>query len=180
MINTRSFIHNVLTSAKITQYPSIHPSIYPSTHIFICPLLQKHGFKFPVSVRHWHYTDMKFHLESVSDSVTSRYFFSLISHHFPQLPLTFSSVQFSSVAQSCPTLCDPMNHSTPGLPVHHQLPEFTQTYVHRVEPSTVTWMLIEYWLLMITMTLSLGILEAGHGLPPSILISSQSQKSHNQ
>ena len=35
--------------------------------------------------------------------------------------------QFSSVAQSCPTLCDPMNHSTPGLPVHHQLPEFTQT-----------------------------------------------------
>jgi len=44
----------------------------------------------------------------------------------------FSSVQFSSVAQSCPTLFDPMNRSTPGLPVHHQLPEFTQTHVHRV------------------------------------------------
>ena len=58
----------------------------------------------------------------------------------------FSSVQFSSVAQSCTTLCDPMNHSTPGLPVHHdpmnhstpglpvhhQLPEFTQTQVHQV------------------------------------------------
>ena len=40
------------------------------------------------------------------------------------------SVQFSSVAQSCPTVCDPMNRSTPGLPVHHQLPEFTQTHVH--------------------------------------------------
>ena len=40
--------------------------------------------------------------------------------------------QFSLVAQSCPTLCDPMNCSTPGLPVHHQLPEFTQTHVHRV------------------------------------------------
>ena len=40
--------------------------------------------------------------------------------------------QFSSVAQSCPTLCDPMNHSTPCLPVHHQLPEFTQTHAHRV------------------------------------------------
>ena len=40
--------------------------------------------------------------------------------------------QFSSVAQSCLTLCDPMNHSMPGLPVHHQLPEFTQTHVHRV------------------------------------------------
>ena len=42
------------------------------------------------------------------------------------------SVQFSSVAQSCPTLCDPINRSMPGLPVHHQLPEFTQTHVHRV------------------------------------------------
>ena len=45
------------------------------------------------------------------------------------------SVQFSSVAQSCPTLCDPMNRSTPGLPVHHQLPEFTQTQVHRVSDA---------------------------------------------
>ena len=43
-----------------------------------------------------------------------------------------SLFQFSSVAQSCLTLCYPMNHSTPGLPVHHQLPEFTQTHVHRV------------------------------------------------
>ena len=48
---------------------------------------------------------------------------------------TFDNVQFSSVAQSCPTLCDPMNHSTPGLPVHHQLPEFTQTHVHRVSDA---------------------------------------------
>ena len=40
--------------------------------------------------------------------------------------------QFSSVAQLCPTLCDPMNCSTPGLSVHHQLPELTQTHVHRV------------------------------------------------
>ena len=43
-----------------------------------------------------------------------------------------SSVQFSSVAQLCPTLCDPMNCSTPGLPVHHQLREFTQIHVYRV------------------------------------------------
>ena len=46
-----------------------------------------------------------------------------------------ASVQFSSVAQSCPTLCYPMNHSTPGLPVNHQLPEFTQTHVHRVSDA---------------------------------------------
>ena len=48
-------------------------------------------------------------------------------------------VLFSSVAQSCPTLCDPMNHSMPGLPVHHHLPEFTQIHVHRasdaIQPS---------------------------------------------
>ena len=42
---------------------------------------------------------------------------------------------FSSIAQSCLTLCDPMNHSTLGLPVHHQLPEFTQTHVHRVSDA---------------------------------------------
>ena len=49
-------------------------------------------------------------------------------------PKKIKSVIFkiSSVAQLCPTLCDPMNRSTPGLPVHHQLPEFTQTHVHRV------------------------------------------------
>ena len=45
------------------------------------------------------------------------------------------SDQIRSVAQSCPTLCDPMNHSTPGLPVHQQLPEFTQTHVHRVSDA---------------------------------------------
>ena len=43
--------------------------------------------------------------------------------------------QFSSVTQSCPSLCDPMNRSTPGLPVHHQLPESTQTHVHRVSDA---------------------------------------------
>ena len=42
----------------------------------------------------------------------------------------FDCVQFSLITQSCPILCDPMDCSTPGLPVHHQLPEFTQTHVH--------------------------------------------------
>ena len=45
------------------------------------------------------------------------------------------SDQITSVAQSCLTLCDPMNSSTPGLPVHHQLPEFTETHVHRVSDT---------------------------------------------
>ena len=48
---------------------------------------------------------------------------------------TWDPVQFSSVAQLCPTLCNPMNHSTPGLRVHHQLLEFTQTLVHQVSDA---------------------------------------------
>ena len=47
----------------------------------------------------------------------------------------YGPVQFSSVAQSCPTLCNPRNCSTPGLSAHHQLPEFTQTHVHRVSDA---------------------------------------------
>ena len=56
-----------------------------------------------------------------------------ISHvHYPPRAHQFSSVQFSSVPQSCLTLSDPMNRTTPGLPVHHQLLELIQTQVHRV------------------------------------------------
>ena len=50
----------------------------------------------------------------------------------PWIFIGWTDAQFISVAQSCPTLCDPMNCSTPGLPVHHQLLELTQTHVHRV------------------------------------------------
>ena len=56
---------------------------------------------------------------------------AILSKVFHTKVTTKAFSQFSSVAQSCPTLCDPMNCSMPGLPVHHQLPEFTQTQVHR-------------------------------------------------
>ena len=64
-------------------------------------------------------------------------FFPHIGHYrvLSRVPYAGQLVQFRSVAQSCPTLCDPMNRSTPGLPVHHQLPEFTQTHVHRVSDA---------------------------------------------
>ena len=61
--------------------------------------------------------------EKTSKSLTKQCIITILGQH---------SVQFSSVAQSCPTLCNPMYCSTPGLPVHHQLPEFTQTRIHRV------------------------------------------------
>ena len=56
-------------------------------------------------------------------------------NRFKVLDLIDSWVQFSSLTQSCPTLCNPMNCSTPGLPVHHQLPEFAQTHAHRVDDT---------------------------------------------
>ena len=75
--------------------------------------------------------------------------------HFAHL----TSVQFSSVAQSCLTRCDPMNHSTPGLPVHHLLPEFTQTHVRRVsdaiQPSQTHRILMD--ILQYVLVYSLGI-----------------------
>ena len=67
-------------------------------------------------------------LISLVEVIASQYTYIKSSHWT-------SSVQFSSVTQSCLTLCDPMNCSTPGLPVHHQLPEFTQTHVRRVSDA---------------------------------------------
>ena len=65
--------------------------------------------------------------------------FKVFSTSTSQIPTNKNAVQFSSVAQSCPTLCDPMDYSIPGLPVHHQLPEFTQTHLHwfgdTIQPS---------------------------------------------
>ena len=63
------------------------------------------------------------------------YAYSKYNHLHWALMISFDKVQFSPVAQSYLTHCDPMNCSTPGLPVHHQLPEFTQTHVHRVSDA---------------------------------------------
>ena len=71
--------------------------------------------------------------------MTTKSHLSFSSVNFIEIPTliarVISSVQFISVAQSCPTLCDSMNCGTPGLPVHHRLPEFTQTHVHRVRDA---------------------------------------------
>ena len=81
----------------------------PSSHLLICHPLFLLGNLFPL---------------------TFSSFFNSACSSTPAIP--FSSVQFSSVAQSCLTLCHPMNSSMPGLSVHQQLLEFTQTHVHRV------------------------------------------------
>ena len=66
-------------------------------------------------------------------------------------------LQFSSVAQSCPTLCDPMNRSTPGLSVHQQLPEFTQTHVQRVSDAIQPSILCHALLLLLSIPPSIRV-----------------------
>ena len=69
-------------------------------------------------------------IECTSPILTGRFFTTSATWE-----AQFDLVQFSSLAQSCPTLCDPMNRSTPGLPLHHQLPESTQTHIHLVSDA---------------------------------------------
>ena len=85
------------------------------------------------------YSGLPFHLVYVLQFLHLFFFFNVLSQALNKCSrkllytyICISSVQFSSVAQSCPTLCDPMAWSMPGLPVHHQLLEFTQTHVHWV------------------------------------------------
>ena len=83
-----------------------------------------------------------FYMTSEKHRTVSSLLQSLLSNRkfrFPKEPnmsTNISSVQFSSVAQLCPTLCNPMDCSTPGFPVHHQLPELAQTHVHQVSDAT--------------------------------------------
>ena len=98
----------------------------PQHHNLKASILQCSAF-FMVQLSHWYTTTGK----AIALTIWTR----LVGGRFSKqgnllMRFVFSSVQFSSVAQSCPTLCDPLNHSTPGLPVHHQLPESTQTHVH--------------------------------------------------
>ena len=77
------------------------------------------------------------HTAQCVDTMSNNVSLTLATQEFidRKLEMRVSSVQFSSVTQSCLTLYDPMNHSTPGLPVHHHLPEFTQTHVQRVRDA---------------------------------------------
>ena len=82
---------------------------------------------------------LQHHSSKASILWRSAFFTVQLSHPYvttgKTIALILQTFQFSSVTQSCLTPCDPMNRSTPGLPVHHQLPEFTQTHVHRVSDT---------------------------------------------
>ena len=104
----------------IITHTHTHTHTHPNTHSVTCtPSKEKPGS----------FQSSRLFFPEASSLLSS----SLMIFLAPYIPT--SSVQISSVAQSCPTLCDPMNCSTPGLPVHHQLLEFTQTHVHRVSDA---------------------------------------------
>ena len=109
------------------------PSIFPSIRVFSNESVlhirwpKYWSFSFSISPSSEYSGVISFRMDCLHLFAVQGTLKSLLQHH--------SSVQFSSVAQLCLTLCDPMNRSMPGLPVHQQIPEFTQTHVHRVSDA---------------------------------------------
>ena len=100
-------------------------------HIFTCIDIDKHTYIYLYieSFTYTNYTDMFIYRKFLKLLFNAQ---GKLFVYFTDGLKQYRKIQFSSVTQSCPTLCNPMNCSTPGLAVHHQLPEFNQTHVHRV------------------------------------------------
>ena len=117
------------------------PSIFPSIRVFsnesaLCIRWTKYwSFSFNISPSNEHPGQISSRMDWLDLLAVQGILKSLPQHHSSKASILRCSVQFSSVSQSCPTLCDPMNCRRPGLPVPHQLPEFTQTHVHRVSDA---------------------------------------------
>ena len=104
--------------------------------IFIWDWINKISLRIVNILKRWQEFTEELYKKALNDSDN---YDDVVTHLEPHIfECEISSVQFSSVAQSCPTLCDPMNRSTPGLPIHHHLPEFTQTHVHWVRDAIQT------------------------------------------
>ena len=106
---------------------SIHSNL-PDSHLqHFGSGLSPHGHRFAATLHLSHS-----HVTVLEGGQAGEFLHVSLKHFFFSFEV---SDQIKSVAQLCPTLCDPMNRSTPGLPVHHQLPEFTQTHVHQVSDA---------------------------------------------
>ena len=114
------------------------PSIFPIIRVFsnesvLCIRWPKYwGFSFSISPSNEYSGLISISIDWIDLLAVQGTLKSLLQHHSLKASNIYISKNIRSVTQSCPTLCDPMNRSTPGLPVHHQLPEFTETHVHRV------------------------------------------------
>ena len=116
------------------------PSIFPSIRVFSNESLlhirwpKYWSFSFSISPSNEYSGLISFRMDWWDLQAVQGTLKSLLQHHISKASI-LDSVQLTSVAQSCLTLCNPMNCSTPGLPVHHQLPEFTQTQVQQVSDA---------------------------------------------
>ena len=112
-------------TGEIGLNPGNQPSGYLRWVLRVCSLFS-YDLEFSLLIERWVLVYLKRFHDDSSPSLTQ------LSSNF----LSIRSDQIRSVAPSCSTLCDLMNRSTPGLPVHHQLPEFTETHVHRVSDAS--------------------------------------------
>ena len=107
--------------------------------LFLGQLKKKQAILNNIMLRHRYQEDKNFIFKNFNRTENTKYkILPLVGRQkegIRERHVHFSSVQFSSVARSCATLFDPMNRNTPGLPVHHQLPEFTHTYSHGVSDA---------------------------------------------
>ena len=128
--------HLILCRPLLLQ-PPIPPSIRVFSNESTLPMRwpKYWSFSFSISPSEEH-TRLIFRMDWLDLLAVQGTLKSLLQHHSSKASiLWFTCIQFGSVTQLCLTLCDPMNCSMPGLPVHHQLPEFTQTHVHRVSDA---------------------------------------------
>ena len=129
-----SSVHGIFQARNWSGLPCPSPGDLPD------PWMESTSLKSPTMADGFFTTSATW---EVQDSGSSLFNYSILNNlHMPVPKLqlsseemqtlleSISSVQFGSITQPCPTLCNPMNHSTPGLAVHHQLPEPTQTHVH--------------------------------------------------
>ena len=130
---------SIFPSIRVFSNESVLPIRWPKCWSFSCNISPSNEYSGLISFRiDWldlfavqgTLKSLRHHSSKASMFQCSAFFIVQLSH--PYMTILTSPVQFSSVAQLCLTFCDPMNRSMPGLPVHHQLLEFTQTHVHRV------------------------------------------------
>ena len=119
--------HGIL-QARILERAACPPS-WSRDWTLMSPVLAGGFFFFLITTLTWVYCKYFYHLDLFAFIFMYFLVFNLIERRYY---VVIFSIQFSSVTQLCPTLCDPMNCSTPALPVNHQLLEFIQTHVHRV------------------------------------------------